>query len=149
MNVLRDKPNLLFLIAIRIQWIYEKMAVIAPKLLLPTYHKKLLRTVLHRTIDHRGAIIWETARKTHREDGPAIICHGNKYWMQNNLLHRTDGPAVEYREGNVVWFYEGKKHRDGGPAVIRYHQKKRNPDGTPRIRVQAWENCTGLMAQPL
>jgi hypothetical protein len=70
---------------------------------------------------------YDSERKLHREDGPALIGHtGIKKWYIHGVLHREDGPAeIDDRVGlyggrvyREMWYNNGKLHREDGPAYI-------------------------------
>jgi len=122
MNILKNRPNILFLICIRKP---NSNLFVVTRLKEPLYHNKLLRAITTkriRQIEGCTKIIWEVNKKGHREDGPAVLCEHGEYWIINGKNHREpsyDGkirPAViKYlTNGSIVkeWWWNGRNHRD-------------------------------------
>jgi hypothetical protein len=129
--MLKDKPNLIFLIAIRNQSLYIKLLVI-PKLRRNTYRIKLAKALTICSVstydywDNRsqmmilkGSILYKINGKLHKEDGPATIHCDRQVWYNNGLIHRVGGPAYTDSEGAQSWWQNGNMHRDDGPAWIK------------------------------
>jgi hypothetical protein len=117
---LKDKPNLLFLIAIRNQSLYRKFVLIMPKLRKPVYRTKMLRTITLHTTAH-GDDYYTINGKPHREDGPAVskLQGGIQLWSYNGLIHREGDPAyISLQLGVMEWYKYGNLHRDDGPAIV-------------------------------
>lgn len=115
MNVLFNKPNLLFLIFVRNQ----NRALLLSKLRRPIYRTKLIKALTTIVIRKNGDRAWWLNGMRHREDGPAEICaDGSQMWWLNDKRHRDDGPAAILSNGTYVWAKNGKWHRDDGPAII-------------------------------
>jgi hypothetical protein len=135
MDILRDRPNILFLISIRNP---NANVFVVTRLKEPLYHKKLLRAITTkriRQIEGCTKTVWEVNNRAHREDGPAVLCEHGKNWMNNGKYHRgpsEDGtvrPAViSYLDNgskNKEWWIHGRRHRNkvNGihlPAIIHY-----------------------------
>ena len=70
-----------------------------------------------------GDITFYVDGKTHREDGPAVICkEGDTVcWLLDGMLSRGGNkPAVWRSDGRLDWYWEGKVHRDDGPCYERF-----------------------------
>jgi hypothetical protein len=128
---LKTKPNLLFLIAIRSQPLYKKLAFLLKKI----HYQKLIRALtIYRISDNGSQQEWRVNDMLHREDGPAYICtssdHVSEVWYKHGECHCEDRPALIWWEGKE-WWLNGKRHREDGPAVtlldgscIWYHHGK-------------------------
>jgi len=78
-------------------------------------------------------------RKTHRENGPAIIYpYGSEEWYVNGYRHRLNCPAV-IANGEEKWYKSGFLHRLDGPAVIANGEEKWYIDGA-RICKTVYKN---------
>jgi len=114
MNLLFNKPNLLFLIFVRNQ----NRALLLSQLCKPIYKTKLIKA-LTTIVKKGGTQVWYINDKIHREDGPAIIwASGAKSWWINDKFHREDGPAVIWANGTQEWWINDKRHREDGPAIL-------------------------------
>jgi len=118
MNILNDRPNLLFLIWIRTVFMCKNHTfALVTRMREPLFRRKILKILIYKIVEH-GNQYWYVNDKLHREDGPAIICaNDDQYWYVNDNLHREDGPAVIYANGDQEWYVNGKLHRKDGPAV--------------------------------
>jgi hypothetical protein len=118
MDILFNRPNLLFLIIVRNQK-HTLLTFSSQKLLRPIYRTKLIKALTVYTTNEYGTQYWYLNGFRHREDGPAIIySNGEQNWYLNGLFHREDGPAVIYPNGTQEWYINGKCHREDGPAII-------------------------------
>jgi hypothetical protein len=132
MNILKDRPNLLFLIWVRNQ---NKNFLVVSKLRRSLYLVKMIKAltlikVYAKNCDVGGIRVLAGSQyyylngKLHRVDGPAIIHpNGFQYYYLNGKRHRVNGPAVIWPDGTEEYYLNGKRHRVNGPAVIW-------PDGT-------------------
>jgi len=123
MEILSDKPNLLFLIWIRAVFIYKNHALgfnlLVTRLREPIYRTKIIKALTVKTTTTDGDQEWWINGKRHREDGPAIIyAIGDQRWYINGRLHRENEPAIIYANGTQSWYLNGKRHREDGPAII-------------------------------
>jgi len=124
MEILNDRPNLLFLIWIRAVFIYKNHTLgfnlLVTRLREPIYRTKIIKALTIKTTTIYGDQEWYLNGKRHRENGPALIDkHDNQEWYINDKLHREDGPAVIYADGGQEWYINDKLHRKNGPAVIK------------------------------
>jgi len=119
MDILKNRPNVLFLIAVRKPDLYYKLLCIK-KLLSDTYRQKVVRALsTYEQLKGYGICmteIWRVNGKIHRENGPAFI---DRYkhrilmeWCINGELHNENGPATmdfDY-EGNISheWYLNGE-----------------------------------------
>jgi uncharacterized ParB-like nuclease family protein len=104
MNILKDKPNLLFLIWVRNQ---NKNFLVVSKLRRPLYLVKMIKALT--TI--------RVFAKECEVDGRTFAA-GSKAYYLNGERHRVDGPAVIHHDGTKVYYLNGKCHRVDGPAII-------------------------------
>lgn len=136
---LKNKPNLLFLIAVRKPNgdLMIALGNICPKLRTKLYYKKYIESQTeHSTfssVDEDNSIYtrheWLVNNKRHRIGKPAmiVIYHNDvtMSWMKNNKLHRKNGPAVQTCQSGVIkkefWYTDGLLHRENGPAMINNH----------------------------
>jgi hypothetical protein len=80
---------------------------------------------------------WYIDGTLHREDGPAVIYHGQnkEEWFLNGVLHRDDGPAI-IENGNEEWYLHGNLHReDDLPAITIYRYME---DTQTYLKLQEW-----------
>jgi hypothetical protein len=105
MNLLFNKPNLLFLIFVRTQ----NYALLLSKLRRPIYRTKLIKALTTVVTTKYGTQYWWINGKRHREDGPAFICDGTQDWYINGKKHREDGPAVIHADGSQSWYINDEK----------------------------------------
>jgi hypothetical protein len=130
---IKNKPNLLFLIAVRSQKLYKKLVIVLRKLQQPVYRKKLIRAYTKYHIqdynnpDNPSSRVerWFLNGQPHREDGPAVIfhkAHGTdthyEHWYIHGKLHRDGFPAIVGSNGYEKWFKHGYQHRDDGPSLV-------------------------------
>jgi len=115
MDILKHRPNLLFLINVRKPSIG---LITLTRLKEPLYHKKLLKAITTRRvrqIEGCTKTIWEVNKKPHREDGPASLCEHGERWIINGKYHRIDHPAVISYLNNgsesKEWWIHGRRHR--------------------------------------
>jgi hypothetical protein len=126
MNILKDRPNLLFLIWVRNQ---NKHFLVVSKLRRAIYLVKMIKALTVTISDKNsvfdgwafeaGSKAYYINGKLHRLDGPAIIYpDGSEYYYLNGKCHRVDGPAIIYANGSQYYYLNSKLHRADGPAVI-------------------------------
>ena len=160
MDILKDNPNLIFLIFVRNE---DKRLFCIKKLRRPIYRSKILKAItvikvaaeeyIYTFGDHKSlhfekdSISYWVCGRVYREDGPAYIGPtGNLVWRIDNKTHRTDGPAIIHVDGSQEWHFDGKEHRDASPdgtiepAYIHINGKKiwfwhgkHHRDGGPAI----------------
>jgi len=107
MEILNDRPNLLFLIWIRSVFI-NKNHLLITRLREPIYYIKYTKALTTKTTDPYGNRKWYLHGKLHRDHGPAIIfAFGDQEWWLNGKHHREDGPAIIYDSGDQVWYING------------------------------------------
>jgi hypothetical protein len=150
--MLKNKPNLLFLIAIRPHTRYVKtdvtflkpfttylmltFATIFPKLRSKMFFNKYLRCrTLYSKVDQQGLTyeFWKINDIRHRANAPAVIVTQDgqiiyKTWYKNGKIHRKNGPAVLGYDNGIIctefWYKNGLLHRDDGPASIWLRDKR-------------------------
>jgi len=123
MNLLIDRPNLLFMVFVRN---LNKNMLVIRKLGRPLYRVKIANILVRHSKYKSGKQEWRVNGMLHRETGPAVIFKdGTKYWYCCDMLHRDTrdatgniGPAMEYADGYKAWYRFGQRHRLKGPAVI-------------------------------
>jgi hypothetical protein len=108
MNILKDRPNLLFLVFLRNR---NKNFLVVSKLRRPIYQLKMVKALTVITIYEKEC-----------EIGGLYFAAGSKAYYLNGKCHRADGPAIIYATGVKIYRLNGKLHRVDGPAVI-------DPDG--------------------
>jgi hypothetical protein len=142
MNHIKNKPNLLFLIAIRSQSLYKRLVIVLQKLQQPIYRKKLIRLLTVHLVIANEYEKWTINNMLHREDGPAYITFKyytseksnlpHKYeWYYCDKLHNIDAdkPSIILFNGRMEWFSHGMRHRKNGPAIL-----------SPRKHESWWQN---------
>ena len=61
-----------------------------------------------RTVTETGSVHWRDSNgELHREDGPAKISQGYRYWYKHGDRHREDGPAVICADGTKQYYLDG------------------------------------------
>lgn len=120
MEHLVNRPDILFLIAVRYEELYK--LTIIPKMRRDIYKWKTLRalTQIVKGVHFKEYYLYG---QLHREDGPAVIQKmGNFYlksWYYKGKLHRDGGPAeINELLDTEIWAKNGKFHRDDGPAWV-------------------------------
>jgi len=126
MNIIANRPNLLFLIAVRVPITYHKIVAIIPKLETNVFWCKIIKALstyecindntyttekwLLNGILHRGTFPSEQV-------GPALIHHSDDMvfmeWNWMGKLHNEHGPAIMYidcfENQNQEWYIHGKE----------------------------------------
>jgi hypothetical protein len=115
MNILKDRPNLLFLVCVRNQ---NKNFLVVSKLRRAIYLLKMIKA-LTTVANINGYQEYYLNGKQHRVDGPAIIYpDGYQAYYLNGKLHRVDGPAIIAPNGFQAYWLNGERHRVDGPAIV-------------------------------
>lgn len=129
MDFLTNKPDVLFLIAVRHASLVK--LTIVPKLRRDIYRAKTLKAVTYvEHITHSGYIKrYYVMDQLHREDGPAVtikqtlmgVSYEVEGWYYRGKLHRVGGPAQVMANYHTIWAKHGKLHREDGPAIIDHN----------------------------
>jgi hypothetical protein len=133
MNILKDRPNLLFLVFLRNQ---NKNCLVIPKLRRAIYLLKMIKALTVIKIYDKECTIGEMR----------FVAGGKAYYL-NGKFHRADGPAVIWPDGYQVYYINGKRHRVNGPAIIApngyqaywLNGKRHRADGPAIIYVNGYE----------
>ncbi len=144
MDIICNKPNLLFLINVRHP---NSHTIALTRLKQSLYHKKLIKALtivetydnetcmeyIAYGLEHLGkeciktvySIVIGDKKLMHREDGPARSCKHCDTWLIGGKIHRDIEPAlITYTAPGAyseLWYQHGKAHREKKPAMIRYH----------------------------
>ena len=116
MDILSNRPNILFLVWVRT----NRLGFVYTKLGQPIYKRKYVKAKTVITHPDHLQYNYTVNYIIHREDGPAQKWKRNnaELWYYGGLLHREDGPSVTYEDGTQYWHQDGKLHRLYGPATI-------------------------------
>jgi len=135
MDILSQRPNVLFLIAVRKPTLYYNLLCIK-KLLSNVYLHKVVRALSKYVISTENnelCEVWRLNGDLHRENGPAFIRHTSSRitmeWCIHGKAHNETGPAILelYIDGdyNEEWYLNGKSWeiKDRTQYMLSKHSK--------------------------
>lgn len=124
MELLAQRPNLLFGVIIRNNELYYRCGFLVSKIRNTIYNNKILEALtivihytyaIHPDLPNRNYTVHIINGKLHKENGPAATDdNGSEYWFNNNQLHR--GPIDEqtqlpaYKKIRIRSDYNPEKH---------------------------------------
>jgi len=137
MEVLAQRPNVLFVALARRYNLYYKCVKVLTSLHKEIYHEKLLKALLTKSTEviqehERLEVTKYTINKIlHNSKGPAVIVKNilsnnivrNEWWYKGKKHRDENKPAIIVRDPDIrkfetFWFSHGQLHRDDGPAYV-------------------------------